>query len=169
MRSFIHRPEVTAQSCRSVCLRSRLERASLHSSTAKARVMYTVLRVLGEPDIESDLGQIMAAINLAGSLTAERRQRGDGLVVTISTSPLWEDHLDSLRMFLDACGGAIARATKLGASPTLDVAIEPEDQDSSDRLVLVVYFDPKLLATLSAIGVRVEVTSYNGETQSPRT
>jgi hypothetical protein len=127
--------------------------------------MYTVLRIVGRPELQSDLGKIMDSINLADSLTAGQRHRGDGIVVDISKSPLWEDHLDSLCTFLAACGSAIAEATKVGAAPTLDVAVWPEDRDEPGRLILVIYFDAEVLATLSALGVRVEVSSYNGETQ----
>jgi hypothetical protein len=102
--------------------------------------MYTVLRVLGPQDLQSDLAEVMASINHAASSTAQPRHPGDGFVISVSSSPRWEDHLDALHTFLDVCGDGVAQATKLGASPTLDVAVEPEDRDDSGRPFLVIDF-----------------------------
>ena len=122
--------------------------------------MYSVLRATGTPDIQSELGAFVTAINAVRPQLADGRRREDGFTVEISSSESWEEHVRSLSSFVEAFADHVDQVRQIGAMITCDVAVQPEDRNGTDHPDHSVYFETDLLALLSTVGIRIEVTSY---------
>ncbi len=89
------------------------------------------------------------------------RPRGDGFVCDLSRSDVWSDHLAAMKRFLERHQRALADAAGLGASLTIDVAVDGDDQ-ARVKYLLAIHVPVELVTALAAARVALEVSLYRG-------
>lgn len=87
------------------------------------------------------------------------RPRGDGFVCDLSRSDVWSDHLAAMKRFLARHQRALADAAGLGASLTIDVAVDKDDQ-ARVKYLLALPVPSELVAGFAAARVAFEFSLY---------
>jgi hypothetical protein len=122
--------------------------------------MYTVVRFTIQQDrlhelldIESDIGRIRPDVRVG------KRKAGDGIVCDVSTSAFWWEHRCAILSFVNDCSEVLRRATARDALVAVDVAVEPEDRETSGPIIGV-GCDVEFMTALVAHGIALEVSVY---------
>jgi hypothetical protein len=122
--------------------------------------MYTVMRFTAGPGMDEEIAAIGASMNsVRAGVFSGLRKRGDGFSCDVSAEKGWDDHVRDIHRFVNEFSDILKRAILAGAAVTLDVAIEPEDKESSGA-VLVLACTQELLALLLSTGLRMEISVY---------
>ena len=123
-------------------------------------MMYTVIRFLATPERLETLTQVGLAMNaVREGIYTGLRKAGDGFCCEILEGSQWHEHQGEILRFLTEFGESIKAAIRGGATVTVDVAVEPEDRQSSGA-VLVLRSERDLLASLTSCGAEFEVSIY---------
>lgn len=85
------------------------------------------------------------------------RRAADGFACEISNSDEWSIRSDAISAFVIDFGEFIDRARELGASATIDVAVEPDDQRGFFQ---VLRCDPRVLELLAKHWIALEISVY---------
>ena len=122
--------------------------------------MYTVIRFTANPDCLGRLIDVGLAMNaIRKGIYAGLRKAGDGFCCEICVGREWGEHQREILQFVTEFGHSINTATQGGAVVTIDVAVEPEDRESTGS-ILVLRCEREVLAALSSCGAELEVSIY---------
>jgi hypothetical protein len=122
--------------------------------------MYTVIRFTADPSKIDEITSVGVAMNtVRAGIFAGLRKAGDGFACEVCADTNWEVHQQEILRFVTEFGEFIERALQLGASVTVDTAVEPEDRESAGA-VLVLACKPDFLAALASKGLRMEISLY---------
>jgi hypothetical protein len=126
---------------------------------AQGEMMYSVVRFTASPPCLAALADVGTSMNAirAGTYCGFRKA-GDGFACTLSDSVDPEEHEIALRRFIDDFAEPLKAASALGASVTVDIAIEPEDRAGAS--VSVLRWESEMLQTAGASGLALEVSVY---------
>ena len=123
--------------------------------------MYTIVRFTSEPSLIGEIEELGRSMNLLrpGVFTGIRK-RGDGFACDISDDPAWGVHMREIQRFITEFNEAIGQALRVGASVTMDVAVEREDREGGG-LILVLDWSSEELAAFASAGLRLEISMYH--------
>lgn len=122
--------------------------------------MYTVIRFTANPESLGALIEVGMAMNaLRPGIYTGLRKAGDGFCCEICGSREWVEHQREILRFLTELRAPINHAVQSGASVTVDVAVEPEDRESSGA-ILVLRCEQAVLAALAACSTEIELSIY---------
>jgi len=124
--------------------------------------MYTVARFLiGQEQLSAlqAVGEKMNAVR--PGIFQGLRSRGDGIAIDVADGSRWDDQSAAIISFVRELKEQIRTARRLGASVTIDVAVEPED---AGRIPLVLRQEPELMQELASEGIALEVSIYVSST-----
>jgi hypothetical protein len=127
---------------------------------AEGEVMYTVIRFTIDSLKRDEIASIGVSMNtLRAGIFTGLRKAGDGFACEVCADASWEVHVREILQFAIEFGEFIERALRLGASITVDTAVEPEDRESAGG-VLVLACTPTFLTTMASSGLRMELSVY---------
>ena len=123
-------------------------------------IMYTVIRFVAETIYLPMLMKIGTAMNaIRPGVYTGLRKAGDGFSCEICTGIGWAKHHREILSFIADFSELINQSIRDGASVTVDIAVEPEDQ-KSHRGVYAIHHDHKLLVALASCGAELEISIY---------
>ncbi len=122
--------------------------------------MYSVARFAVEPHLLEQIAALGESMNgVRPGVYGGLRPLGDGFSCNVSSEGEWEAHVRDMARFVAEFREHIGRARGLGASVSVDLAIEPDDRESA-RAVFGVAFPGEFLMALANAGMSLEVTVY---------
>lgn len=127
---------------------------------ASGEVMYTVVRFAFNYLKKNEAAEIGMSMNaLRPGIFTGIRKAGDGFSCEICADASWEVHVREILRFVAEFDEFIQMALRLGASVTVDTAIEPEDRASAGP-VLVLACAPAFLEVMASKGLTIELSLY---------
>lgn len=122
--------------------------------------MYTVVRFTIDHLKMNEIADIGVSMNaLRQGIFTGIRKAGDGFSCEVCTDTSWEVHVREILRFTSEFSEFIEKALRLGASVTIDAAVEPEDRESTGT-VLVLACAPAFLEAIASRGLRMELSIY---------
>lgn len=124
--------------------------------------MYTVARfTTTRGDLEA-LHEVGNRVRQRRPTSTSTRRAGDGFTSEICSDDAWNVHVSAIERFIEELADEVRDATAVGATVTIDVAVEPEDCLTT---VTVLRLDERLLRMLAECSASLELSVYGG--QSP--
>jgi hypothetical protein len=123
-------------------------------------MMYTIVRFTAGVEVMGTLTNLGRSMNsLRPGIFTGIRKQGDGFSCEVCTESSGDIHVTEVLRFISEFSAIIEHAIHVGASVTVDIAVEPKDRLASGS-VCVLGWSPTALSAIAAARVRIEVSVY---------